>query len=114
MPQELAYCPHDRQRPIRFYCPVTLGAHMRKLALAAAALAFTSSAYTGSAYAADVPLKAPPPMAAPAVPFNWGGWYIGLNAGAGWTREFLAAAGETGGRGPIPVLSIPPRNGERH
>ncbi len=63
---------------------------MRKLALAAAALAFTSSAYTGSAYAADVPLKAPPPMAAPAVPFNWGGWYIGLNAGAGWTRESFA------------------------
>jgi len=58
---------------------------MRKLALAAAALAFT-----GSAYAADVLLKAAPPMAAPVFPFNWGGWYIGLNAGAGWTRESFA------------------------
>jgi outer membrane immunogenic protein len=58
---------------------------MRKLALAAAALAFT-----GPAYAADVPLKAAPLMAAPPIPFNWGGWYIGLNAGAGWTRESFA------------------------
>src|SRR5882762_4360927 len=41
--------------PSDFYCPATLGAQMRKLALAAAALAFT-----GSAYAADVPLKAAP------------------------------------------------------
>jgi outer membrane immunogenic protein len=60
---------------------------MKKLALAAAALAFTSSAY-----AADVPLKAAPLMAAPVFPFNWGGWYIGLNAGAGWTRESFAIA----------------------
>jgi outer membrane immunogenic protein len=58
---------------------------MRKLALAAVALTFS-----GSAYAADVPLKAAPPMAAPVYPFNWGGWYIGLNAGAGWTRESFA------------------------
>jgi outer membrane immunogenic protein len=58
---------------------------MRKLALAAVALAFT-----GSAYAADVPLKAVPAIAAPVFPFNWGGWYIGLNAGAGWTRESFA------------------------
>jgi outer membrane immunogenic protein len=65
---------------------------MRKLALAAAALAFTSSAYSGSAYAADVPVKAAPLMAAPVFPFNWGGWYIGLNAGAGWTRESFATA----------------------
>ena len=60
---------------------------MRKLALTAAALAFTSSAY-----AADVPVKAAPLVAAPAAPFNWGGWYIGLNAGAGWTRESFATA----------------------
>src|SRR5258708_34568112 len=60
---------------------------MKKLALAAVALAFT-----GSAYGADVPLKAASPMAAPGFPFNWGGWNIGLNAGAGWTRESFATA----------------------
>jgi outer membrane immunogenic protein len=58
---------------------------MRKLALAAVGLAFA-----GSAYAADVPLKAAPAMVAPVFPFNWGGWYIGLNAGAGWARESFA------------------------
>jgi len=79
---------------------------MRKLALAAAALAFT-----GSAYAADVPLKAAPMVAAPAIPFNWGGWYIGFNAGAGWTREsFITLPQATWSR----VLSIAPRSGERH
>jgi outer membrane immunogenic protein len=58
---------------------------MRTLALAAAALVFV-----GSAHAADRPLTAAPVKAAPPLippPFNWGGWYIGLNAGAGWTRE---------------------------
>jgi len=35
----------------------------------------------GSAYAADMPLKAPPPV----VPvFSWAGWYAGLNAGGVW------------------------------
>jgi len=60
---------------------------MRTLALAAAALVFM-----GSAHAADRPLTAAPLNAPPLMPppFNWGGWYIGFNAGAGWTRESFA------------------------
>ncbi len=62
---------------------------MRTLALAAAALVFMGSAYAADRPLTAAPLKAPPLMPPP---FNWGGWYIGLNAGAGWTRESFATA----------------------
>jgi len=39
--------------------------------------------YVGSAMAADMPVKAPPVTAAPA-PYNWTGFYLGLNAGGAW------------------------------
>jgi len=52
----------------------------RLLAVAVAVAAFV---WGGSAQAADMPVKAPPRMAAPVVtiPFSWTGFYIGLNAG---------------------------------
>ncbi len=52
----------------------------RLLAVAVAVAAFV---WGGSAQAADMPVKAPPRMAAPVVtiPFNWTGIYVGLNAG---------------------------------
>lgn len=37
----------------------------------------------GSAYAADMPLKAPPPVVAPI--WSWSGFYIGGNVGGAWT-----------------------------
>ena len=52
----------------------------RLLAVAVAVAAFV---WGGSAQAADMPVKAPPRMAAPVVtvPFSWTGIYVGLNAG---------------------------------
>jgi outer membrane immunogenic protein len=48
----------------------------------------------GAASAADLG-RAPPPAAAPA-PYTWNGWYIGGNAGGGWTNhnnETFSASG---------------------
>ena len=41
---------------------------------------------TGVASAADLPMKAPPPVYAPQI-FTWTGFYIGGNIGAAWTRS---------------------------
>lgn len=40
-------------------------------------------AAAGSAHAADLPMKAPPPAPVPVAP-SWTGFYVGVNAGAGW------------------------------
>ncbi|HWX30920.1 MAG TPA: outer membrane beta-barrel protein [Steroidobacteraceae bacterium] len=40
----------------------------------------------GAASAADMPLKAPPPVAVAPV-INWSGWYVGLNAGGIWPNS---------------------------
>jgi outer membrane immunogenic protein len=37
-----------------------------------------------AAHAADMPIKAPPPMTAPAAVYNWTGLYVGVNGGWGW------------------------------
>jgi outer membrane immunogenic protein len=58
---------------------------MRKFLLGAAALA----AFAGPAFAADMPArtysKAPPPYTAPAVVYNWTGFYIGGHVGGAFT-----------------------------
>jgi outer membrane immunogenic protein len=56
---------------------------MRALAIAAVA---GSALFTGiaTAGAADMAVKAPP-MAAPAPAFDWTGFYVGANAGGGWS-----------------------------
>jgi outer membrane immunogenic protein len=46
------------------------------------------TAASASAFAADLPTrKAPPPMYAPAPVYNWSGFYVGVNAGAGWANS---------------------------
>jgi outer membrane immunogenic protein len=57
---------------------------MRRIGLAAVA----SLALIGAASAADMPVKAPvykAPVVAP--PYNWTGFYIGLNAGGSWGHQ---------------------------
>jgi outer membrane immunogenic protein len=40
-----------------------------------------------SALAADIPMKAPLPVRTVEVVYNWTGFYIGVNAGYGWSRD---------------------------
>jgi outer membrane immunogenic protein len=50
-----------------------------------------------AAYAADMLVKAPP---APAPAYSWTGWYVGLNAGAGWgTTDPRFSFSDTSGTG---------------
>jgi outer membrane immunogenic protein len=53
---------------------------MKKLLLATSALVLA-----GPAFGADLPVKAPPMVAAP-VAFGWTGCYVGAHAGYGWGR----------------------------
>jgi outer membrane immunogenic protein len=53
---------------------------MRVMLGSIAALAMISSAF-----AADLPVKAPPPVAPP--PWTWNGFYIGINGGYSWGRS---------------------------
>jgi outer membrane immunogenic protein len=54
---------------------------MKKLLLAGSALALISA----PAFAADLPMKAAPPMVAPVALYNWTGFYIGGHLGGGWS-----------------------------
>ncbi len=58
---------------------------VRQFVLALGVVSVTSA----GAIAADLPVRAPPPMVPYAPPLVWDGFYIGLNAGWGW--------GDTGG-----------------
>jgi outer membrane immunogenic protein len=60
---------------------------MRPLSVANRAAIFSIS-LIGSATAADMAVKAPPPVSAPPA-YSWSGWYIGGNIGGGWAdRDF--------------------------
>jgi outer membrane immunogenic protein len=63
---------------------------MKKLILGSLALAATIA---GPAMAADMPLKAPPPIPV----FSWTGCYIGVQAGYGWGQSKHTSAGGTNG-----------------
>lgn len=71
---------------------------MRRVSIALIA-AVSTVAFTQFASAADLPVKAPPPVAPPPV-YNWTGWYVGLNAGAGWghsdTDSVFSCPGSSG------------------
>jgi outer membrane immunogenic protein len=55
-----------------------------------------------AAYAADMPVKAPPPLEPPAPLYNWNGFYLGVNLGGAWANNSSSSfsgdmAGVTGG-----------------
>jgi outer membrane immunogenic protein len=41
----------------------------------------------GPAAAADMPVKMPVLKAPPVAPYNWTGFYVGINGGGGWSRD---------------------------
>ena len=58
-----------------------------------------------SASAADLPVKAPLLAPAPAL-YNWGGWYVGANAGYSWGNTNIDYAQDPGlvfGNPPFPT-----------
>jgi outer membrane immunogenic protein len=57
-----------------------------------------------SASAADLPTKAPPYIAPVAVPPNWSGFYVGLNAGGVWSDTNMDWRLNPVGFGPSGVL----------
>jgi outer membrane immunogenic protein len=54
-----------------------------------APLAVTSFLLAGPAFAADMPVKALPP----APIYSWTGWYVGVNAGYGWSSDPVNVVG---------------------
>ena len=52
---------------------------------------------TAPAFAADLPVKARPPMAPVETVWNWSGFYIGVNGGYGWATSTHTAPGFTSG-----------------
>jgi outer membrane immunogenic protein len=63
---------------------IGLGAIMKKVVLASMALA---ALLATPARAAEVAVKAPVYQAAPVLPYNWSGAYLGINVGGGWSRN---------------------------
>lgn len=59
----------------------------------------SSVALTGIAAAADLPTKAPPPVAAPVM--SWTGPYIGFNLGAAWNKAEFSDLGVPGSVPPV-------------
>jgi hypothetical protein len=73
-------CHFGRVLPISF--SATLGAAVKRFAIALLAVTGLSVSLSQMASAADMPVKATP-MVAPTV-YNWTGWYVGANFGYGW------------------------------
>ena len=72
---------------------------MKRLFLAGVA-ALATVTMMGAANAADIARRQAMPMNAPAyyAPYNWTGFYVGINGGGGWGRsEWTNAGGSTGG-----------------
>jgi outer membrane immunogenic protein len=63
---------------------------MRKTAVFILAAAAATLGAVGSAVSADLPTKAPIYKAPPPPPpvYSWTGWYLGVNGGYGWNRQY--------------------------
>jgi outer membrane immunogenic protein len=68
---------------------------MKNLMLGAAAL--IAGSVVGSAFAADLPVKAPPPVPV----FNWTGWYIGGNIGGTFASSTINGFSGSPGTAPF-------------
>jgi outer membrane immunogenic protein len=58
---------------------------MRNKLVSSLAVAVFSFAVSGLAFAADMAVKAPPPLPEPV--YSWTGFYVGLNAGWSWGKQ---------------------------
>lgn len=56
--------------------------------------------------AADLATKAPIYKAE--APYNWSGWYVGLNAGGDWGRSTSSTRVDQGGGVPLFIIPLPP------
>jgi outer membrane immunogenic protein len=71
---------------------------MKRLILASVA-ALATVTMMGAANAADIAWRQPMPMQAPAyyAPYNWTGFYVGINGGGSWgSSEWSSLVGSTG------------------
>ncbi len=77
----------------------------RLLMATAAASILVGTAQAASA--ADLPMKAPPPMMAAPAPYNWTGFYVGGFFGAGWgtSQANLTSLSFTALPGPLPLAT---------
>ncbi len=82
--------------------PDLLGFAMRKIAISAIAIAALIGA---PAFAANMAVKAPPPVPAPV--YSWTGFYVGLNAGYNSTR---GSVDTTASPGPFAISFDPESN----
>jgi opacity protein-like surface antigen len=80
---------------------IEVGAILKAQLLAGAAVAALIAA--GPALAADLPLKAPPPVVAA---WNWSGFYIGGHAGYGWGRDSQTDVNDPFFGGKFPGFNI--------
>ena len=76
----------------------------------AAAVAVSAMLGVGKASAADLPMKAPPMVAAP-IPSSWTGFYVGGNGGYAWGGNEVALISQASGTGTLftfPAIPPPP------
>ena len=81
---------------------IEVGAILKAQLLAGAAIAALIAA--GPALAADLPLKAPPPVVAA---WNWSGFYIGGHGGYGWGHNSQTDINDPFFTGKFPTFNIP-------
>jgi outer membrane immunogenic protein len=68
-----------------------------------AGVAVVALLVAGPAIAADLPLKAPPPVS----PWTWSGFYIGGHGGYGWSRDSLSSTDDPFFFGKFPGFTTP-------
>jgi outer membrane immunogenic protein len=67
---------------------------------------FALASFATPVLAADLPTKAPVYRAE--APYNWSGWYVGVNAGGDWGRSTTSTSVDQGGNVPLFIIPLPP------